>query len=126
MGYIYDSNMPRTMVTKNIIVEADNEVMKTMEKNMEAHVENEIQVETRDVQKDLLSEVRGGRDDISGNSPYKHAFYCGHCGQYVPFFSDRIFSDRRGALRHLECGSILRISPHNKRNHKALRKQKRV
>jgi hypothetical protein len=84
-------------------------------------MKNEIPVETGDIQKVRLNGVRETRSGLLGNSPYKHAFYCGHCGKYVPF-GDDIFSDRSGALRHLGCGSILRTSPHNKRGRKTLRK----
>jgi hypothetical protein len=68
-----------------------------------------------------MVEVREIRKGLSGNSPHNHNLYCGHCGKYVPF-GDDMFRDKRGVLRHSECGSILRTGPHNKRRRKALRK----
>jgi hypothetical protein len=119
-GYIYDDNMAGTMTTRNIDIKVEDEVMKTIEKIMKAAMEYKIPAEIRGVAMGRmeLGEIRNG---LSGNSPYDHNLYCGHCGKYVPF-GNNMFRDKKGALRHSECGSILRTRPHKKRGRKALRK----
>jgi hypothetical protein len=112
--------MAGTMTTRNIDIKVEDEVMKTIEKIMKAAMEYKIPAEIRGVAMGRV-EVGEIRNGLSGNSPYDHNLYCGHCGKYVPL-GGNMFRDKKGPLRHSECGSILRTSPHKKRGRKALRK----
>jgi hypothetical protein len=91
---------------------------------MKVAMKHKIQEEIGAVLK-VRPEVREIRKGLSGNSPYDHNLYCGRCGKYVPF-GGNMFRDKKGVLRHSECGSILRTSPHKKRGRKALRKHLEV
>jgi hypothetical protein len=120
-GYIYDDNMAETMTARKTDIEVEDQVIKTIEKIMKVAMDHKIQAQIGAVLK-VRPEVMEIRKGLSGNSPYDHNLYCGHCGKYVPF-GGNMFRDKKGALRHSECGSILRTRPHKKRGRKALRKQ---
>jgi hypothetical protein len=51
MGYIYDDNMAGTMTARNIDIEVEGEVMKTIEKIMKVSMKHKIPAEIRTVLK---------------------------------------------------------------------------
>jgi hypothetical protein len=51
MGYIYDDNMAGTMTARNIDIEVEDEVMKTIEKIMKVSMKHKIPAEIRAVLK---------------------------------------------------------------------------